>query len=240
MEPTRILIVDDDREIRARLRDYIERNGFRATCVSDGEETTRALRHTHFDLIVLDPMLPRENGLDICRSLRATSDIPIIILTALCDEVDRIVGLEIGADDYLAKPFSSRELLCRIKAVLRRTSLAPRAADAFGATAYRFADWRLDTIERTLRNESGMAVALTGAEFRVLSHLLANAPRLLTRVELMELVRGRELDPFDRSIDVRVSRLRQTLGDDARAPRIIKTVYGEGYLIGVSVERESA
>jgi two-component system OmpR family response regulator len=234
------MIVDDDRETRTQLRDYIEKNGFRATCVSDGEATRRALRHASFDLIVLDPALPRENGLDICRSLRATSDIPIIILSALCDEVDRIVGLEVGADDYLAKPFSSRELLCRIKAVLRRTSLAPRATDAFGSASYRFADWQLDTTERTLRNENGMAVALRGAEFRVLSHLLANAPRLLTRVELMELVRGRELDPFDRSLDVRVSRLRQTLGDDARAPRIIKTVYGEGYVIGVSVERESA
>ena len=238
MESRRILIVDDDRETRTQLRDYIEKNGFRATTVGDGVETRRALRHTHFDLIVLDPMLPQEDGLDICRSLRATSDIPIIILTALCDEVDRIVGLEVGADDYLAKPFSPRELLCRIKAVLRRTSLAPRTADPLGAGAYRFADWRLDTTERTLRNASGVTVTLSGAEFRLLSHLLANAPHLLTRVELMELVRGRELDPFDRSIDVRVSRLRRTLGDDARAPRIIKTVYGEGYVIGVPVERE--
>ena len=238
LESPRILIVDADRETRTRLRDYIEKNGFRATSVGDGEETRRVLRRTHFDLIVLDPMLPHEDGLDICRSLCATSDIPIIILTALCDEVDRIVGLEVGADDYLAKPFNPRELLCRIKAVLRRTSLAPRAADPLGATAYRFADWRLDTRERTLRNTSGVAGALSGGEFRLLSHLLANAPRLLTRVELMGLVRGRELDPSDRSIDVRVSRLRHALGDDARAPRIIKTVHGEGYVIGVPVEPE--
>jgi two-component system OmpR family response regulator len=233
-----ILVVDDDREIRTLLRDYIEKNGFRATAAGDGKETRRALRNAHFDLIVLDLMLPHESGLDICRSLRATSAIPIIMLTALGEEVDRIVGLEVGADDYLAKPFNPRELLCRIKAVLRRTSLAPRAADALGASAYCFAEWQLDTTERTLKNKNGMTVALSGAEFRLLSHLLANAPRLLTREELMELMRGRELDPFDRSIDVRVSRLRQALGDDARAPRIIKTVYGEGYVIGVPVERE--
>ena len=233
-----ILVVDDDREIRTLLRDYLEKNGFRATSVSGGQETRKAIERSRFDLVVLDLMLPHESGLDICRSLRATSDIPIIMLTALGEEVDRIVGLEVGADDYLAKPFSPRELLCRIKAVLRRTSLAPRASDALGARVYRFVGWQLDTTERTLKDANGATVALSGAEFRLLSHLLANAPRLLTRVELMELVRGRELDPFDRSIDVRVSRLRQALGDDARAPRVIKTVYGEGYVIGVSVERE--
>jgi two-component system OmpR family response regulator len=236
-ETPHILIVDDDQDTR-QLRDHIEKNGFRATTVADGRETLRAVQRSRVDLIVLDLMLPHRTGLDICRSLRATSDIPIIILTALGDDVDRIVGFEVGADDYLAKPFNPRELLCRIRAVLRRTSLAPRKADALAAAAYRFADWRLDTTERMLRSESGVAVALGGAEFRLLSHLLANAPRLLTRVELMELAHGRELDPFDRSIDVRVSRLRQTLRDDARAPRIIKTVYGEGYVIGVPVERE--
>jgi two-component system OmpR family response regulator len=238
LEAPHILIVDDDRDTRMLLRDHVEKNGFRATIVADGRETLRAVERARVDLIVLDLMLPHRTGFDICRSLRATSDIPIIILTALGDEVDRIVGFEVGADDYLAKPFSPRELLCRIKAVLRRTSLAPRAVDALGAAAYRFADWRLDTTERTLRNVSGVTVAMSGAEFRLLSHLLANAPRLLKRVELMELARGRELDPFDRSIHMRVSRLRQMLGDDARAPRIIKTVYGEGYVIGVPVERE--
>jgi two-component system OmpR family response regulator len=233
-----ILVVDDDREIRALLRDYLEKNGFRATAVADGAETRAALKRGRYDLIVLDLMLPHESGLDICRALRANSDIPIIMLTALGDEVDRVVGLEVGADDYVPKPFSPRELLGRIKAVLRRTALAPRSADALAARAYTFGGWRLDTTARTLTSASGGTVALGGAEFRLLSHLLANAPRLLTRAELMDLVRGRELNPFDRSIDVRVSRLRQTLGDDARAPRIIKTVYGEGYVIGVPVERE--
>jgi len=232
-----ILVVDDDREIRTLLREYLEKNGFRATAVGDGQEARRALERARFDLVVLDLMLPHESGLDICRALRASSDLPVIMLTALGDEVDRVVGLEVGADDYLSKPFSPRELLGRIKAVLRRTALAPRAADAVEARAYRFADWRLDTTERALSNADGEQVMLGGAEYRLLVLLLANAPRLLTRARLMELTRGREHDPFDRSIDVGVSRLRQSLRDDARAPRIIKTVYGEGYIIGVSVER---
>ena len=234
-----ILVVDDDREIRSLLRDFLEKNGLRATAVGDGAEARRALAQGPVDLIVLDLMLPHESGLVICRELRATSTIPIIMLTALGEEVDRVVGLEVGADDYLAKPFSPRELLGRIRAVLRRTSQqAALPAEAADARAYRFAGWRLDTMTRSLTDATGTSVPLGGAEFRLLVTLLASAPKLLSRAELMELVRGRELDPFDRSIDVRVSRLRQTLRDDARAPQIIKTVYGQGYLIGVAVERE--
>lgn len=235
-----ILVVDDDREIRTLLRDYLEKNGYRATAVADGAETRKALERGRFDLIVLDLMLPHESGLDICRALRTTSDVPVIMLTALGDEVDRVVGLEVGADDYVPKPFSPRELLGRIKAVLRRTQRAPRSADVADVRVYRFGGWQLDTTERTLTSPEGERVALGGAEYRVLSTLLANAPRLLTRAQLMDLTRGRDHDPFDRSIDVRVSRLRQTLRDDARAPRIVKTVYGEGYVIGVPVERSDA
>jgi len=234
-----ILVVDDDREIRSLLRDFLEKNGLRATAVGDGAEARRALAQSHVDLIVLDLMLPHESGLAICRELRATSTMPIIMLTALGEEVDRVVGLEVGADDYLSKPFSPRELLGRIRAVLRRTSQTMKPADHAGARAYRFAGWRLDTMTRDLTNATGVGVPLGGAEFRLLATLLASAPKVLSRAELMELVRGRELDPFDRSIDVRVSRLRQTLHDDARAPQIIKTVYGQGYLIGVPVEREA-
>jgi len=234
-DPAHILVVDDDREIRTLLRDYLEKNGFRATAVSDGKETRRALERAHVDLVVLDLMLPEESGLEICRALRQTSDIPIIMLTALGDEVDRVVGLEVGADDYVPKPFSPRELLGRIRAVLRRTSQT-RPAEPANVRAYRFAGWTLDTTARALRDPRGSTVALGGAEYRLLSMLLAHAPRLLTRAQLMELMRGRDLDPFDRSVDVRVSRLRQTLGDDARAPTIIKTVYGEGYVVGVPVE----
>jgi two-component system OmpR family response regulator len=235
-----ILVVDDDREIRTLLRDFLEKNGLRATAVGDGAEARRALAAGRVDLIVLDLMLPHESGLAICRELRATSTIPIIMLTALGEEVDRVVGLEVGADDYLAKPFSPRELLGRIRAVLRRTSLAARPAEADSVRGYRFAGWRLDTVTRGLTDATGANVPLGGAEYRLLVTLLASAPKLLSRAELMEIVRGRELDPFDRSIDVRVSRLRQTLRDDARAPQIIKTVYGQGYLIGVPVEREPA
>ena len=232
-----ILVVDDDREIRSLLRDFLEKNGLRATAVGDGAEARQALARGHVDLIVLDLMLPHESGLAICRELRATSTIPIIMLTALGEEVDRIVGLEVGADDYLSKPFSPRELLGRIRAVLRRTKQAGKPADAPAVREYRFAGWRLDTMTRDLTDATGATVPLGGAEYRLLVTLLASAPNLLSRAELMELVRGRELDPFDRSIDVRVSRLRQSLRDDARASQIIKTVYGQGYLIGVPVER---
>jgi two-component system, OmpR family, response regulator len=239
-EAPHILVVDDDREIRSLLRDYLEKNGFRATAVADGQETRRALERARFDLIVLDLMLPRESGLEICRALRASSEIPIIMLTALGDEVDRVVGLEVGADDYVAKPFSPRELVGRIRAVLRRTQQASRSADPADARAYTFAGWRLDTTRRTLTSPAGEVAGLGGAEFRLLAILLLHAPRVLTRAQLMELMRGRDFDPFDRSIDVRVSRLRQTLGEDARAPRIVKTVYGEGYVIGVPVERHES
>lgn len=234
-----ILVVDDDREIRTLLRDFLEKNGFKATAVADGQETRRALARERYDLIVLDLMLPGESGLSICRALRQSSDVPIIMLTALGEEVDRVVGLEVGADDYLAKPFSPRELVGRIRAVLRRTLQQPRQPAISDAADFAFADWYLDATARTLTHADGAVVALSGAEYRLLAVLLENAPRLLTRAELLEIVRGRDFDPFDRSIDVRVSRLRQTLRDDARAPRIIKTVYGEGYIIGVPVEKRS-
>jgi two-component system OmpR family response regulator len=166
--------------------------------------------------------------------------VPIIMLTALGEEVDRVVGLEVGADDYLTKPFSPRELLGRIRAVLRRTMQQTRPAESVAAAGFAFADWYLDATARTLTHADGTVASLSGAEYRLLAVLLEHAPRLSTRAELLEIVRGRDFDPFDRSIDVRVSRLRQTLRDDARAPRIIKTVYGEGYIIGVPVERRAA
>jgi two-component system, OmpR family, response regulator len=181
-------------------------------------------------------MLPGEDGLQICRSLRIDSQIPIVMLTARGEDVDRILGLELGADDYLAKPFNPRELLVRIKAVLRRSAHAPRDPQPSTVRGYRFAGWWLDTTTRSLNHINGTDCALSGAEFRLLCVLLAHPNRVMSRVQLMELARGRDLDPFDRSIDVRISRLRQILGDDARAPQIIKTVYGEGYVIGVKVE----
>jgi two-component system, OmpR family, response regulator len=231
-----ILIVDDDREIRSLLREFLEKNGYRATAVADGRGMRRALEQGHVDLIVLDLMLSGEDGLSLCRELRAKSQIPILMLTALAEEVDRIVGLEVGADDYLPKPFSPRELVGRIKAILRRTAYMPREPAAEAVSGYRFGDWQLDMTTRTLTHTDGTTVALNGAEFRLLTVLLAHPKRVLSRVQLMELLRGRDMDPFDRSIDVRISRLRQTLRDEARSPTIIKTVYGEGYLIGVPIE----
>ncbi len=233
-----VLIVDDDREIRSLLSDYLENNGYRTSTAAEGKSMRRALSQSVVDLIVLDLMLPGEDGLRLCRDLRATSQVPVIMLTARGEPVDRILGFEIGADDYLPKPFNPRELLSRIKAVLRRAAHAPRDPSSDTVRAYRFAEWRLDTTTRTLLHSDGREVALSGAEYRLLAILLAHATRVLTRMQLMELVRGREHEPFDRSIDVRVSRLRQILGDDARTPRIIKTVYGEGYVLGVPVESD--
>ncbi len=236
-EPQHILIVDDDREIRTLLRDFLDKNGYRATAVADGKGMWRALEQSHVDLIVLDLMLPGEDGLTLCRELRAKSQIPVLMLTALAEEVDRIVGLEVGADDYLAKPFSPRELVGRIKAILRRTAYMPREPTPQTVQGFRFGDWHLDTTTRQLTHRDGTVVDLSGAEFRLLSVLLAHPKRVLSRMQLMELLRGRDHDPFDRSIDVRISRLRQTLRDDARAPTIIKTIYGEGYVIGVPIEQ---
>jgi two-component system OmpR family response regulator len=233
-----LLIVDDDREIRGLLAQYLEKHEFRTTAVADGKEMRRVLERSHVDLVVLDVMLPGEDGLSLCREIRGRSQLPIIMLTARGEDVDRIVGLELGADDYLAKPFNPRELLGRIKAVLRRSAHAPRDPSPETVRSFTFGAWRLDTISRTLTDADGKEVALSGAEYRLLAVLLAAGNRVLTRAQLTELLRGRDADPFDRSIDVRISRLRQILGDDARAPQIIKTVYGEGYVVGVSVESQ--
>jgi two-component system OmpR family response regulator len=234
-ERPHLLIVDDDREIRGLLAQYLEKHEFRTSAVADGKEMRRVLERSHVDLLVLDLMLPGEDGLALCRELRSRSQLPIIMLTARGEDVDRIIGLELGADDYIAKPFNPRELLGRIKAVLRRSAHAPRDPSPENVRGFSFGGWRLDTVTRALTDATGKEVPLSGAEYRLLAVLLGSANRVLTRAQLTELLRGRDADPFDRSIDVRVSRLRQILGDDARAPQIIKTVYGEGYVIGVNV-----
>jgi two-component system, OmpR family, response regulator len=233
-----LVIVDDDREIRTLLSQYLEKHDFRTTAVAEGKEMRRVMERSRVDLVVLDLMLPGEDGLSICRELRTRSQVPIIMLTARGEDVDRIVGLELGADDYLPKPFDPRELLGRIRAVLRRAAHAPRDPSPESVRAFAFGNWKLDTTTRTLTDLEGKDVALSGAEYRLLAVLLGSANRVLSRAQLTELLRGREADPFDRSIDVRVSRLRQILGDDARAPQIIKTVYGEGYVVGVPVQTQ--
>ena len=233
-----ILVVDDDAEIRNLLCEYLRKNGYRATAVADGKAMWAARARAKYELIVLDVMLPGEDGLTLCRKLRAESDTPVIMLTARGEETDRIVGLEMGADDYLPKPFSPRELLARIKSVLRRYRSLPRNPRADEARSIRFAGWTLDTIARHLVSAEGVVTSLSGAEYQLLRILLSHANHVLTRDQLMLLSKGRESDPLERSIDLQVSRLRHRLGDDLAEPRIIKTVRGQGYVLAVPVEVE--
>lgn len=237
--PDHILIVDDDAEIRSLLREYLQKSGYRTSAVADGKAMWAALDGGRVDLVVLDLMLPGEDGLTLCRNLRARSGIPIVMLTARGDDMDRIIGLEMGADDYLPKPFNPRELLARIKGVLRRARTLPDTIKPEDARTIRFAGWQLDTVARHLISPEGVVVALSGAEFRLLLIFLSHPNRVLNRDQLMDLCQGRDADPFDRSIDVQVSRLRQRLGDDAREPGIIKTVRGVGYVLAVPVQMEN-
>ena len=230
-----ILVVDDDAEIRKLLGEYLQRNGFRVSLATDGREMRRLLEGSTPDVVVLDLMLPGDSGLALCRDLRAASSLPVIMLTARAEEVDRIVGLEMGADDYLAKPFSPRELLARIKSILRRTRTLPPARG--GSHRLRFAGWTLDLAARQLVAPDGVVVSLSGAEYRLLTVFVEHPNRVLDRNQLMDLTVGRDGTPFDRSIDVQVSRLRVRLRDDAREPRIIKTVRSEGYVLAAAVER---
>jgi two-component system, OmpR family, response regulator len=231
-----VLVVDDDAEIRKLLGEYLERNGFRVSLATDGSEMRRALDRSRPDIVVLDLMLPGDSGLKLCRDLRVESSLPVIMLTARAEEVDRIVGLEMGADDYLAKPFSPRELVARIRSILRRARGFALPAGG-GAQQLRFAGWTLDLAVRQLVAPDGVVVALSGAEFKLLTVFVEHPNRVLDRNQLMDLTVGRDGAPFDRSIDVQVSRLRVRLRDDAREPRIIKTVRNEGYVLAAVVER---
>jgi two-component system OmpR family response regulator len=236
--PAQILIVDDDREISALLAEYLEKNGYRALTATDGKAMAKALEETRVDLIVLDLNLPGEDGLTLCRNLRTRSDIPVIMLTARGEPLDRILGLEMGADDYLPKPFEPRELFARIRSVLRRTHALPPNLQASEPQLMRFAGWTMDFTARHLINPEGVVVALSGAEFRLLKIFLDHANRVLSRDQLLNLTQGRDADPFDRSIDLQISRLRQKLGEDARSPQIIKTVRNEGYVLATMVAKE--
>ena len=231
-----VLVVDDDLDIRSLLRDYLEKNGYRVTAVGDGKAMWAAFEETRPDILVLDVMLPGTDGLTLCRNVRARSGIPIIMLTARGEETDRIVGLEMGADDYLPKPFSPRELLARIKSVLRRARTLPDNLQPEAARRIRFAGWTLDIATRNLLSPAGVVVALSGTEFKLLRIFLAHPNRVLNRDQLIDLMLSRDASPFDRSIDVQVSRLRHRLDEDAKEPAIIKTVRGEGYVFAAAVE----
>jgi two-component system, OmpR family, response regulator len=231
-----ILVVDDDREIRDLVAKFLTRHGCRVTTVADGKEMRRALADRRIDLVVLDLMLPGEDGLGLCRRLRAESDLPVIMLTAMREDIDRILGLELGADDYLPKPFNPRELLARIRAVLRRTgAVTPRGE---GNATLRFAGWRLEPGGRRLVGPDGREPELTGGEFDLLLAFAERPGRVLSRDQLLDLTRGRETAPFDRSVDSQVSRLRRKIEPDPSRPALIKTVRSGGYVFTPAVERE--
>ena len=231
-----ILIVDDQREICDLVQEYLSSEGYRVSTAHDGAGMRRVIAQDPVDLVILDLMLPGEDGLTLARSLREESSVGIIILTGRGETVDRIIGLEMGADDYLPKPFHLRELLARVKSVLRRASNRSADRQAASRPRARFAGWNLDLSTRELLSPSGEEVQLTTGEFDLLAAFVNNANQVLTRDRLLDLARNREAGPFDRTIDVQVGRLRRKLEDDPQRPTMIKTVRGSGYIFTPSVE----
>lgn len=233
----KILVVDDDPELTELLSSYLGNQGFEVATACDGAAMHARLAEFQPDLLILDLMLPGEDGLTLCRNLRATSRLPILMLTARGDDMDRIIGLEMGADDYLPKPFNPRELLARIKSILRRAE--DHETREKPPKSLHFAGWTLDLSARNLIGADGVVIALSTGEFRLL-HLLAESPnRVFSRDQLMDTLAGRDAGPFDRTIDVMISRLRRRLNDDARDPELIKTVRSEGYMLAARVEHRS-
>ncbi len=231
----KILVVDDDRELRELLAEYLENNGFQVTVVADGQGLWQCIGRQAVDLVILDLMLPGEDGLSLCRRLCAQSNLPVLMLTALSETTDRIVGLEMGADDYLTKPFEPRELLARIRSILRRSQ--PMDSEEIGGHCLSFAGWTMDSQEHRLTAPDGEVVELSHGEFRLLQVFLENTRQVLSRDRLLDLTRGLEAGPYDRSIDIQVSRLRRRLREDPRHPELIKTIRSEGYLFAAAVVR---
>ena len=235
-----ILVVEDDRETRALIAKYLRTNACHVTTATDGREMARAMADRRIDLLILDVMLPGEDGLSLCRKVRAESQTPIIMLTARGEDVDRIVGLEMGADHYLPKPFNPRELLARINAVLRRQTAARLASATDGADVLTFAGWRIDLRLRELRNPEGARVAMTSAEFDLLQTFCERAGRVLSRDSLLDFTQGRNAGSFERSIDVLVSRIRRKIEPDPQNATMIKTVRSGGYLFTPSVRASAS
>lgn len=233
-----VLIVEDARDIREPLGRYLREHGYRATTAADAQAARKVMKGAAIDLVVLDIMMPGEDGLSLCRSIRETSQIPVILLTARGEEVDRIIGLEMGADDYIPKPFSPRELIARISAVLRRTQALPPRQKPPEAERITFGDWTLDTGQRELIGPDGVAIALSSGEFSLLQALLERPKIALTRNQLLDITKGRDAELFDRSIDNHVSRLRKKIEPDPKNPRYIKTVWGGGYMMAVEPENQ--
>jgi two-component system OmpR family response regulator len=236
-QSTLIAVVDDDPEIRALVRDLLTRENFEVVACGDGNDLYRLMTQRRVDLVVLDLMLPGDNGLAICRRLRSGyQDTPVLMVTAKGEDIDRIIGLELGADDYLPKPFNPRELVARARAVLRRTREVKRLAQPRPEEVYRFAGWTLNASSRCLNSPDGQSVDLTGGEFDLLMALVTHPQRVLNRDQLLDWTRGYSAAPFDRTIDVQLSRLRRKLDVGQKAPAMIRTVRGGGYLFSPAVE----
>jgi len=231
-----VLLVDDERSIREPLAQYLSRNGFRVTAAADAAEARTRLAGSAIDLVVLDIMMPGEDGLSLCRHIRESGDLPVILLTAKSEETDRIIGLEMGADDYVLKPFSPRELVARIKAIFRRVAAGGVRQHADG-TNYAFDGWVLKTGERTLVDREGVAVPLSTAEYNLMLAFATRPNQVLNRDQLLDITQGREANAFDRAIDNQISRLRRKIEDDPKNPRFIKTVWGGGYTLAADVRK---
>ena len=238
-ESAHILVVDDHRDIRETLSRYLIKNGMRATPAESAAAARKILKAAAIDLVVLDIMMPGEDGLSLCRSLRETGDTPIILLTAMVEETDRIVGLEVGADDYVTKPFNPRELLARIRAVLRRVHAVPKARDPVEAPGLTFSNWILNIDRRELIDKAGVATSLSTGEFHLLVAFLKRPRMVLSREQLMDLTSGRMPEAFDRAVDNSVSRLRKKIEEDPKNPTLIKTIWGGGYMFTASVSELS-
>ncbi|NIJ39363.1 two-component system OmpR family response regulator [Sphingopyxis panaciterrae] len=238
-EQSHILIVDDDRQIRTMLARYLGDNGLRVTSAEDGRRMAELMARFRFDVVVLDVMMPGDDGFTLCRRLRAESHVPIILLTARSDETDRVVGLELGADDYVAKPFNPRELLARIRSALRRAGMNAAPQEA-AASRFRFAGWTLDASRRTLVSPAGSLVDLTTGEFDLLVALARHPQQVLSRDQLLDHVHGRSSFNIDRSIDVQISRLRRKIEADPQAPALVKTVRNGGYFFSAEVTDAAA
>jgi len=235
-EQPHILVVDDNREIRDSLSRYLRDHGFRVSSAADASIARQQVRDAAMDLVVLDIMMPGEDGLSLCRWLQETTDIPVILLTAVADEMDRVIGLEMGADDYVTKPFSPRELLARVRAVLRRAAALPAQRNQADDNAVRFDRWVFRIAQQELIDDDDVAVALSTGEFRLLLAFVRHANRVLSRDQLLDLTQGREAEVFDRSVDNQVSRLRRKIEIDPSQPRLIMTVWGGGYRFTAPVE----
>jgi two-component system OmpR family response regulator len=233
--PHRLLIVDDDNDIRTLLAEQLAKAGFIVSTAGNGAEMRHALESRQIDLVVLDLNMPREDGLTLCRDLRSHSSLPVIMLTARSAPVDRIVGLEMGADDYVPKPFEPRELIARIRNVLRRTGTAPEAPEPLTSGCVKFGEWTFDLDKRHLVFSNGKVVSLSGAEYRLLRAFVAEPNRVLTREHLVARSSGKPYGSQQRAIDLQISRLRHKLGDDQASSPLIKTVRNEGYVLAAAV-----